>query len=85
LKFADRHKLLTAACAEAAVSWESLSSMTTAATPARRMPRHDIGDVDGIAETRVDIGDDRGIPYFAITRIISRWTPIARILALGMA
>jgi hypothetical protein len=31
----------------------------------RGISRHDIGDVDGIAETGVDIGDDRGILHFA--------------------
>jgi hypothetical protein len=29
------------------------------------MAWRDIGDVDGIAETGVDVGDDRGILHFA--------------------
>src|SRR5205085_3100425 len=65
LEFAERHKLLTAACAEAAVFWEGLVLDNDGGDTGRRIARHGIGDVDGIAKTRVDVGDDRGILHFA--------------------
>ena len=64
MKFADRHKFLTAACAEAAVFWEGLVLDNDGGDTSRRIPRHGIGDVDGIAKTCVDVGDDRGILHF---------------------
>src|SRR5204862_1911213 len=85
LKFADRHKFLTAACAEAGIFWEGLVLDEDGRDTRRGIPWHDVGDVHGIAETGVDIGDDRASCTSPIARIISRWISIERILASGTA
>jgi hypothetical protein len=65
LKFGDGHKFLTAARAEAAVFWEGLVLHDNGRDTGRLIAWYDIGDVHGIAETCVDVGDDRGILHFA--------------------
>jgi hypothetical protein len=65
LKFTDRHKFLTAARAEAAVFWEGLVLNDHGRDTRRRVAWRDIGDVHGIAESCIDVGDDRSILHLA--------------------